>query len=189
MDGNVRLEHHLDTKQDNARLILDGDIQANTISIKNAPLVMQGHATDHAIFREGGVVCHWGFLCEADYAALIKSQEADANTKNNTAYKSNNQVSDLSQPDWETRKFRFKNLSLDNSTFSIGRNADVEGNIQAKNSVINIGDKTAYIDLHSGKNITGTGFTFRQEVKAVTPSVKVNHRGHYGNRWLHQHRE
>ncbi|MGD2932214.1 autotransporter outer membrane beta-barrel domain-containing protein [Escherichia coli] len=166
VDGNVRLEHHLDTKQDNARLILDGDIQANTISIKNAPLVMQGHATDHAIFREGGVVCHWGFLCEADYAALIKSQEADANTKNNTAYKSNNQVSDLSQPDWETRKFRFKNLSLDNSTFSIGRNADVEGNIQAKNSVINIGDKTAYIDLHSGKNITGTGFTFRQEVKS-----------------------
>ncbi|EQA8278165.1 autotransporter outer membrane beta-barrel domain-containing protein [Escherichia coli] len=166
VDGNVRLEHHLDTKQDNARLILDGDIQANGISIQNAPVVMQGHAIDHAIFREGSVVCHWGFLCESDYAAVIKSQESDANAKYNTAYKSNNQVSDLSQPDWETRKFRFKNLSLDNSTFSIGRNADVEGNIQAKNSMINIGDKTAYIDLHSGKNITGTGFSFRQDVKS-----------------------
>ncbi|ENB6578934.1 autotransporter outer membrane beta-barrel domain-containing protein [Escherichia coli] len=177
VDGNVRFEHHADAKQDNARLILDGDIQANNISIKNAPLVMQGHATDHAIFRDGGAVCHWGFLCESDYAAVIKSQESDANAKNNTAYKSNNQVSDFSQPDWETKKFRFDNLNIENTSLSIARNADVEGNIQAKNSVINIGDKTAYIDLHSGKNITGNGFSFRQDVKSGTSTGESNFTG------------
>ncbi|ENW8597482.1 hypothetical protein ACFMD3_005199, partial [Escherichia coli] len=57
-------------------------------------------------------------------------------------------------------------LNIEDSSLSIARNADVEGNIQAKNSVINIGDKTAYIDLYSGKNITGAGFTFRQDIKS-----------------------
>ncbi|MGG9078732.1 hypothetical protein, partial [Escherichia coli] len=36
----------------------------------------------------------------------------------------------------------------------------------AKNSVINLGDKTAYIDLYSGKNIPGAEFTFRQDIKS-----------------------
>lgn len=166
VDGNVRLEHHLDTKQNNARLILDGDIQANSISIKNAPLVMQGHATDHAIFRTTKTNNCPEFLCGVDWVTRIKNAENSVNQKNKTTYKSNNQVSDLSQPDWETRKFRFDNLNIEDSSLSIARNADVEGNIQAKNSVINIGDKTAYIDLYSGKNITGAGFAFRQDIKS-----------------------
>ncbi|HCY2330553.1 TPA: pertactin family autotransporter, partial [Escherichia coli] len=40
--------------------------------------------------------------------------------------------------------------------------------IYAINSDIKIGDKTTYIDSHSGKNITGDGFAFRQDVKSGT---------------------
>ncbi|MCV5633116.1 hypothetical protein OFN23_33725, partial [Escherichia coli] len=38
----------------------------------------------------------------------------------------------------------------------------------AKNSTVTLGSDTAYIDLHSGKNITNEGFTFRKDVRSGT---------------------
>ncbi|MBB7084471.1 autotransporter outer membrane beta-barrel domain-containing protein, partial [Escherichia coli] len=53
IDGNINLDHE-DTRKDKSQLIMDGDIDINDINIKNANVTFQGHATDHAVFREGG---------------------------------------------------------------------------------------------------------------------------------------
>ncbi|EKY7020373.1 autotransporter outer membrane beta-barrel domain-containing protein [Escherichia coli] len=169
--GNTEIIHSLDNKHNNEHLILDGDVNiTNDISIKNAQLVMQGHATDHAIFRDGGFACSFPaglkWMCGTDYVEEIKNKESTVNKKQNTNYKSNNQVSDFSQPDWEGRNFNFGTLHLDNADFSVARNADVRGNIDAKNSSVTLGNDTAFIDLHSGKNITGSGFGFRKDVRS-----------------------
>lgn len=94
---------------------------------------MQGHATSHATFRDSPVQCYVpNILCVTDSAAVIKKLEASANNKNKTGYMSNNAVSDFAQPDWEGRTFNFKTLYLDNADFSVARNAQVSGNIDAK---------------------------------------------------------
>lgn len=86
----------------------------------------------------------YALLCGSDYVAGMQNTEADAVKQNGNAYKTNNAVSDLSQPDWETGTFRFGTLHLENSDFSVGRNANVIGDIQASKSNITIGDTTAY---------------------------------------------
>ncbi|EFB4140744.1 autotransporter outer membrane beta-barrel domain-containing protein [Escherichia coli O88:H1] len=167
VQDNIKLTHEFDSKKDNSRLIIDGDINTkNDISVKNSQLTLQGHATDHAVFREGSPVCHWGLLCDKDYAGDIQKQEATANKNNNTNYKTNNQVASFEQPDWDNRTFQFRRLTLENASFSVGRNALVKGDIVATNSDITLGDNQAYIDLYSGKNITGSGFSFRQQISS-----------------------
>lgn len=167
--GNINLVHSFDNKQNDANLILDGDVNTQKVDIKNAQLTLQGHATDHATFRNGAapkcIVPGVAVLCPTDYAKTISDLEKAANDKNETAYKSSNQVSEFSQPDWEKRTFNLQTLNLENATFTVGRNADVTADIIAKNSQIILGDKTAYIDRHSGKNITGNGFSFQQNVQ------------------------
>ncbi|EHV70967.1 serine protease espP [Escherichia coli DEC6D] len=169
--GNTKITHSFDQQQQNGLLILDGDVNiSNDISIKNAQLVMQGHATDHAVFRDGGFSCSYPaplqWLCGTDYVAEIQNKEKSVNQKQNTNYKTNNQVSDFSQPDWEGRTFNFGSLHLENADFVVARNADVKGDIKAKNSTVTLGSDTAYIDLHSGKNITNDGFSFRKDVRS-----------------------
>ncbi|HAH0342758.1 TPA: autotransporter outer membrane beta-barrel domain-containing protein, partial [Escherichia coli] len=169
INGNLDVLQHHETKKENRRLILDGGVDTtNDISLRNAQLSMQGHATEHAIYRDGGFACSlpapMRFLCGSDYVAGMQNTEADAVKQSGYTYKTSNEVSDLSQPDWENGTFRFGTLHLENSDFSIGRNANVMGDIQASKSDITIGDTTAYIDLHAGKNITGDGFGFRQNI-------------------------
>lgn len=170
--GNIDLSHLRENKQSNTRLILDGNIDTkNDIHVNNGTLVMQGHATSHATFRDSPVQCYVpNILCVTDSAAVIKKLEASANNKNKTGYMSNNAVSDFAQPDWEGRTFNFKTLYLDNADFSVARNAQVSGNIDAKNSTVTLGSDTAFIDFYSGKNITGNGFNFRQNVKSGSPT-------------------
>lgn len=131
---------------------------------------MQGHATNHAVFRDGGFSCSFPaqlkWLCGTDYVAVIQNQEKSVNQKQNTDYKTNNLVSDLSQPDWERRTFNFGTLHLENADFAVARNADVKGNIYAKNSSVMLGSDIAYIDLHSGKNIINDGFSFRKDIRS-----------------------
>ncbi len=105
-------------------------------------------------------------MCGTDYVAEIQNKEKSVNQKQNTNYKTNNQVSDFSQPDWEGRTFNFGTLHLENADFVVARNADVKGDIKAKNSTVTLGSDTAYIDLHSGKNITNDGFSFRKDVRS-----------------------
>ena len=163
---NIKITHELAEKKDNSRLIIDGDVNTkNDISIKNTQLTFQGHATDHAVFREGGVKCLIpGIICDKDYVAEIQKQENAINKEKGTEYKTNNKNASFEQPDWDSRTFKFRTLNLNNAAFSVGRNASAEGDIVASNSDINIGDKTAYIDTYSGKNITNQGFNFRQNI-------------------------
>ena len=169
VSGNTEINHQLDTKKDNSRLILDGNVDiSNDINIKNSQLTMQGHATSHAVFREGGTSCLTpGVLCDKDYVSGIQQQENAANKNNNTDYKTNNQVSSFDQPDWENRLFKFKTLNLINSDFIVGRNAIVVGDIVANNSTLSLNgkDTKVHIDMYDGKNITGDGFGFRQDIK------------------------
>ncbi|HFO9853186.1 TPA: S6 family peptidase, partial [Escherichia coli] len=80
VSGNTEINHQFDTQKNNSRLILDGNVDiTNDINIKNSQLTMQGHATSHAVFREGGVTCMLpGVICEKDYVSGIQQQENSA---------------------------------------------------------------------------------------------------------------
>ncbi len=166
--GNTNIEHSGTQKSADSSLIIDGNIDThNDISIQNSQLRLQGHATTHAIFREGPRHCYVpGVLCDKDYVADFAKLESEANKKNNSAYKTNNQVASFDQPDWETRHFRFKTLNLENSEFTTARNSVAEGDIVASNSTLKLGgDVPVFIDMYDGINITGNGFGFRQDVR------------------------
>ncbi|EKN2362827.1 autotransporter outer membrane beta-barrel domain-containing protein, partial [Escherichia coli] len=169
IDKNISLKHGFSDRQNNAHLILDGSMNiTGNIDVKNVPLVMQGHATTHAIFREGGISCRIPgipLFCDKDYVSELKNKESAVNSISATGYKTSNQVASFGQPDWENRYFRFGRLNLVNADFSVGRNAYVEGEIVAKDSSMKFGNATVWIDYHAGKNITDSGFSFRQDVK------------------------
>lgn len=177
VSGNTNISHSFDQKTANSRLVLDGNISANDINIKNSQLTMQGHATTHAIFRDGSIKCQIPGVpmsCDKDYAGYIQSQEKDVNEKNNSDYKSNNHVASFDQPDWDSRTFVFRNMNLKNADFSQGRNSAVIGDISASASAVTLGDAIVYIDMNDGSNITGDGFGFRQDVKEGTSSAPLS---------------
>ncbi|HBN1784848.1 TPA: autotransporter outer membrane beta-barrel domain-containing protein, partial [Escherichia coli] len=177
VSGNTSISHSFDQKTANSRLILDGNVSVNDINIKNSQLTMQGHATTHAIFHEGALKCQIPgvpMFCDKDYAGYIQSQEKDANKKNNSDYKSNNQVASFDQPDWDSRTFVFRNMNLQNADFSQGRNSAITGDITASASTLTLGDASVYIDMYDGSNITGDGFGFRQNVSAGTSSAPLS---------------
>lgn len=167
INGNIKLTHNINSqdKKTNAKLILDGSVNTkNDVEVSNASLTMQGHATEHAIFRSTANHCSLVFLCGTDWVTVLKETESSYNKKFNSDYKSNNQQTSFDQPDWKTGVFKFDTLHLNNADFSISRNANVEGNISANKSAITIGDKNAYIDNLAGKNITNNGFDFKQTI-------------------------
>ncbi|HAI9723259.1 TPA: serine protease autotransporter toxin Sat [Escherichia coli] len=167
INGNIKLTHNINSqdKKTNAKLILDGSVNTkNDVEVSNASLIMQGHATEHAIFRSTANHCSLVFLCGTDWVTVLKETESSYNKKFNSDYKSNNQQTSFDQPDWKTGVFKFDTLHLNNADFSISRNANVEGNISANKSAITIGDKNVYIDNLAGKNITNNGFDFKQTI-------------------------
>lgn len=167
INGNIKLTHNINSqdKKTNAKLILDGSVNTkNDVEVSNASLTMQGHATEHAIFRSSANHCSLVFLCGTDWVTVLKETESSYNKKFNSDYKSNNQQTSFDQPDWKTGVFKFDTLHLNNADFSISRNANVEGNISANKSAITIGDKNVYIDNLAGKNITNNGFDFKQTI-------------------------
>lgn len=167
INGNIKLTHNINSqdKKTNAKLILDGSVNTkNDVEVSNASLTMQGHATEHAIFRSTANHCSLVFLCGTDWVTVLKETENSYNKKFNSDHKSNNQQTSFDQPDWKTGVFKFDTLHLNNADFSISRNANVEGNISANKSAITIGDKNAYIDNLAGNNITNNGFDFKQTI-------------------------
>ncbi len=167
INGNIKLTHNINSqdKKTNAKLILDGSVNTkNDVEVSNASLTMQGHATEHAIFRSTANHCSLVFLCGTDWVTVLKETESSYNKKFNSDHKSNNQQTSFDQPDWKTGVFKFDTLHLNKADFSISRNANVEGNISANKSAITIGDKNAYIDNLAGKNITNNGFDFKQTI-------------------------
>nr|WP_285239457.1 autotransporter outer membrane beta-barrel domain-containing protein [Escherichia coli] len=166
--GNIDIAHSFESYKDNGRLILDGNVSIDgDINVKNSQLTMQGHATTHAIFREGSINCPLlGIICDKDYAKDFANIESTANKNNDSEYKSNNQIASFDQPDWENRVFSFHKLNLENADFVAARNTIVAGDIEASESTIKVGNNVpVYIDSHEGKNITGEGFGFKQDVK------------------------
>ena len=162
---NISINHLSDKKQESAKLIFDGNIDiTKDINVKNAGLVMQGHATSHARILESKCTLP-SFLCPADLVTQIQGLDKDAAVRNDVEYKINNQVASFEQPDWENRHFRFRTLSLENAEFSTARNAMVEGDIIASESTLKLGGETVFIDMYDGSNITGDGFGFRQDVR------------------------
>ena len=166
--GNLNVNHKYDTEADSAtkhkdrHLILDGGSEIKgDFNVKNAKLTMQGLPTTHAYF--GSPSCN--FLgCEKDWPGAFNSKEQAINDKLGTHYKTNNQRNSFDQPDWETRKYKFKSLNVENSEVAVGRNTHLYTDINAKNSSITFGgNATIYRDGHAGDNVTG--FDFRQDLK------------------------
>ena len=168
--GNLNVKHAFDTTVDanseqwtKRHLVLDGSMKIDgDFEVKNAPLTFQGMPSNHAIFREK--LCDLPpFLCGTKWEEKIPAHENQINAQLGTQYKDNNQVSSFGQPDWETRRFEFKTLKLDNSTVNVGRNTEIFGNIDAKGSTMNFGgDVAVYRDQFSGINVTG--FDFQQKL-------------------------
>nr|AAC44731.1 EspC [Escherichia coli] len=191
VSGNTEINHQFDTQKNNSRLILDGNVDiTNDINIKNSQLHHAGTCLHLMLFLERvGVTCMLpGVICEKDYVSGIQQQENSANKNNNTDYKTNNQVSSFEQPDWENRLFKFKTLNLINSDFIVGRNAIVVGDISANNSTLSLSgkDTKVHIDMYDGKNITGDGFGFRQDIKDGV-SVSPESSSYFGNVTLNNH--
>ena len=168
--GNLNVKHAFDTsvntnsdQWNNRHLVLDGSMKIEgDFEVKNAPLTLQGMPSNHAIFRE--TPCNLpSFLCGTKWEEKIPAHENQINNQLGTQYKDNNQVSSFVQPDWETRRFEFKTLKLDNSTVNVGRNTEIFGNIEAKDSTMNFGgDAAVYRDQFAGFNVTG--FNFQQKL-------------------------
>ena len=168
-EKNLDINIKNDQKPTDAPLILDGgaDIKGN-ITVSNASVTMQGHATDHAVF--GKTVCPGWLPCMKAEDVIINAERPDAD-KYGKDYMINNQVSSFNQPDWDNRTFKFNTLKLENADLNVGRNATVIGNIDANNAKVVLGSATVYRDEHSGKNLTGEGFGFQQNVISGTSSA------------------
>ena len=186
IDGNIDINNSLETKDENKPLVIDGDVNiSGDVIIQNAKLALQGHATEHAIFRNGAQKCPFGntgpmaIFCDTDHVYYLKLADNLANSKYNTAYKSNNERVSFSQPDWENRTFKFEMLNLKNSIFTVGRNAIVEGDIISNNSTITLGDNTLYIDMYAGSNIIGDGFKFQQNAKSQKSDIDFSENSSY----------
>lgn len=81
--GNTNIEHTGTQKSADSSLIIDGNIDThNDITVRNSRLSLQGHATTHAIFRDGPRHCYVpGVLCDKDFVADFASLESEANKK------------------------------------------------------------------------------------------------------------
>ena len=188
-------EGNLDVRVEKAAMeakditVFDGGMKTTgTVSVSNTNLVMQGHATTHAIFREGGVKClipQLNMGCDPDYVYYMNQADkavAEAQGRGDVV---SNKRSTFSQPDWDLRHYKFQTLELDNATLGIGHASLVEGDINAKNSTVTFGGNVkAYIDEHDGANLTNGGFGFRQnvlegDIVSTNPvDTSVRYRGH-----------
>ena len=169
--GNLNVVHKADTRPTSEKewkdkhLILDGGMKIDgDLEVKNAKLTLQGQPTTHAIFNWDAKPCNLppalAQMCASWDKEIIKREEA-INNQLGTQYKDNNQVSSFVQPDWETRRFEFKTLKLDQAKINVGRNTEIFGDINANHSEMQFGgDIDVYRDQYAGSNVTG--FDFRQ---------------------------
>ena len=172
-EGNVDINYKMAKKEVDQYLIMNGGTDTTgSVNVENSKLVLQGHATEHAIFREGGVKCQLqiGQHClgwEKDYVAQMQGKDKASAEAHGEGYRTNNERNSFEQPDWDTRIFKFETVNLINADLHIGRNSVVEGNINATDATVSFGgDADVYLDKHDGSNLTGEGFGFRQDVAA-----------------------
>ena len=158
IDKNIELKHSGQGKE----LVFDGGFDIDgALSLENAKVTLQGHPKTHAI-GDASVLTN-----EA------KSKIAAAGLSE-PAYMDLTRPSTLSQPDWDERKFSAKDgIKLKSSELTIGKDAKLNGDITAKNSVINLsGELTHYIDKFDGSNTYNDGLKYRQDIESKNLLVK-----------------
>lgn len=158
IDKNIELKHSGQGKG----LVFDGGFDIDdALSLENAKVTLQGHPKTHAI-GDASVL-----------TPLAKSKIAAAGLSE-PAYMDLARPSTLSQPDWDERKFSAKDgIKLKSSELTIGKDAKLNGDITAKNSVINLsGELTHYIDKFDGSNTYDDGLKYRQDVQSGNLLVK-----------------
>ena len=158
IDKNIELKHSGQGKE----LIFDGGFDIDgALSLENAKVTLQGHPKTHAI-GDASVL-----------TPLAKSKIAAAGLSE-PAYMDLTRPSTLSQPDWDERKFSAKDgIKLKSSELTIGKDAKLNGDITAKNSVINLsGELTHYIDKFDGSNTYDDGLKYRQDIESKNLLVK-----------------
>ena len=161
---HASVDKNIDVKHDGQgrELVFDGGFDIDgSLSLNNAKVTLQGHPTAHAT---------------ADNSVLtqaVKDKIAAAGLSE-PSYMDLTRPSTLSQPDWEKRKFNAKEgIKINSSELTIGKDADVNSNIEAKNSVINLsGELTHYIDKFDGSNTYDDGLKYRQNVEKGNLLVK-----------------
>ena len=158
IDKNIELKHSGQGKE----LVFDGGFDIDgALSLENAKVTLQGHPKTHAI-GDASVL-----------TPLAKSKIAAAGLSE-PAYMDLTRPSTLSQPDWDERKFNAKDgIKLKSSELTIGKDAKLNGDITAKNSVINLsGELTHYIDKFDGSNTYDDGLKYRQDIESKNLLVK-----------------
>ena len=158
IDKNIELRHSGQGKE----LVFDGGFDIDgALSLENAKVTLQGHPKTHAI-GDASVL-----------TPLAKSKIAAAGLSEPT-YMDLARPSTLSQPDWDERKFSAKDgIKLKSSELTIGKDAKLNGDITAKNSVINLsGELTHYIDKFDGSNTYDDGLKYRQDIESKNLLVK-----------------
>lgn len=158
IDKNIELKHSGQGKE----LVFDGGFDIDgALSLENAKVTLQGHPKMHAI-GDASVL-----------TPLAKSKIAAAGLSE-PAYMDLTRPSTLSQPDWDERKFSAKDgIKLKSSELTIGKDAKLNGDITAKNSVINLsGELTHYIDKFDGSNTYDDGLKYRQDIESKNLLVK-----------------
>ncbi|WP_103567048.1 S6 family peptidase [Campylobacter concisus] len=158
IDKNIELRHSGQGKE----LVFDGGFDIDgALSLEDAKVTLQGHPKTHAI-GDASVL-----------TPLAKSKIAAAGL-NEPAYMDLARPSTLSQPDWDERKFSAKDgIKLKSSELTIGKDAKLNGDITAKNSVINLsGELTHYIDKFDGSNTYDDGLKYRQDIESKNLLVK-----------------
>lgn len=158
IDKNIELKHSGQGKE----LVFDGGFDIDgALSLENAKVTLQGHPKTHAI-GDASVL-----------TPLAKSKIAAAGLSE-PAYMDLARPSTLSQPDWDERKFSAKDgIKLKSSELTIGKDAKLDGDITAKNSVINLsGELTHYIDKFDGSNTYDDGLKYRQDIESKNLLVK-----------------
>lgn len=158
IDKNIELKHSGQGKE----LVFDGGFDIDgALSLENAKVTLQGHPKTHAI-GDASVL-----------TPLAKSKIAAAGLSE-PVYMDLTRPSTLSQPDWDERKFSAKDgIKLKSSELTIGKDAKLNGDITAKNSVINLsGELAHYIDKFDGSNTYDDGLKYRQDIESKNLLVK-----------------
>lgn len=158
VDKNIDIKHDGQGQE----LVFDGGFDIDgSLTLNNAKVTLQGHPTAHAT---------------ADTSVLTQAVKDKIAAAGLTLpeYMDLTRPSTLSQPDWDKREFNAKEgINLNSSELTIGKEADVNGEIKASNSVINLsGDLDHYIDKFDGSNTYDDGLKYHQNVEKGNLLVK-----------------
>lgn len=161
---HASVDKNIDVKHDGQgrELVFDGGFDIDgSLTLNNANVTLQGHPTAHATADNS-------ILTQAVKDKIVAAGLSEP------SYMDLTRPSTLSQPDWDKRKFNAKEgIKINSSELTIGKDADVNSDIEAKNSVINLsGELTHYIDKFDGSNTYDDGLKYRQNVEKGNLLVK-----------------